>query len=169
MVISLLSNNEPARQQVALRLQARFGSLVFISSPLPFNSTAYYADEMGMNLDRRFLLFARLVPAARLAVIKRVCISIENDFSARGRRMVNIDPGVMSSENFVLATTKPNAHRLLIGNDIYGEITLLFQHGKYAPLAWTYPDYGSAQYCDLFLSWRNRYLWQLKQMEGSLT
>jgi hypothetical protein len=105
------------------------------------------------------------VKSERLAVIKHICISLENDFRVQGRRLVNIDPGIMGRENLVLATTKPNAHRLPLGRGIYGEITLLFQYGAFSPLPWTYPDYASQPCRELLAAWRRRYLWTLTQKD----
>jgi hypothetical protein len=158
LVAGLLSNREQARAEVMYRLTARFGEPFFISAPLPFTYSDYYTAEMGPGLDRRFMVFGKTVKAEDLALIKLRSNSLENDFRERGRRLVNIDPGLLGPGNFILATTKANAHRLPLGQGIYGELTLWLQHGAFQPLPWTYPDYASPLYRQLFLSWRNRYL-----------
>jgi hypothetical protein len=161
LLISLLDNNPWARAQALRRLSARFGPLAMLSQSLPFTDSKYYEAEMGSNLSRRLLLFQPLIAEERLPLVKRLCISLERDLSQGGRRLVNIDPGALSRENLVLATTKPRAHRLCLGHGIYGDLTLLFQQGDFVPLPWTYPDYGSRFYRDLLVAWRNRYLWLL--------
>ncbi|MDR1396977.1 MAG: DUF4416 family protein [Desulfarculales bacterium] len=163
LVISLLSNNEPARRQAVSRLAARFGPVAMLSGLLPFTGTEYYAPEMGTDLKRRLLMFSHLVKDERLAVIKHICISLENDLRAWGKRLVNIDPGLMGQENLLLATTKPKAHRLPLGRGIYGEVTLLFQYGGFLPLPWTYPDYAGPPCRELLAAWRRRYLWTLSK------
>lgn len=166
MVISLLAGHEAPRGQALKRLEARFGPCFYLSRPLPFTDTSYYAAEMGDKLTRRLAVFSNLQPGSRLAVIKRQCLSLERDFAAHGRRAVNIDPGLLSQGAFILASLKPAAHRLALSRGVYGELTLLFNNGVYSPLPWTYPDY--AGYCDLMLAWRNRYLWLLRQQKGEL-
>ena len=56
-------------------------------------------------------------------------------------RRANIDPGLLSIESLVLATTKYAGHRVCIAPQLYAEVTLLYQRGRYRPLEWTYPDY----------------------------
>ena len=41
----------------------------------------------------------------------------------------------------ILATTKYSGHRICIAPQLYAEVTLLYQRGRYRPLEWTYPDY----------------------------
>jgi hypothetical protein len=169
LIVSLLSNNEPARSQAVSRLLARFGTLTMLSQSLLFTDSKYYEAEMGPGLSRRLLLFQPLVDEQRLPIIKRVCISLEQELSCGGRRLVNRDPGLLSRENLVLATTKPNPHRLCLGHGIYGDLTLLFQHGGFVPLPWTYPDYASRFYRDLLSAWRRRYLWALEHIRCEIT
>jgi hypothetical protein len=57
------------------------------------------------------------------------------------RRRANIDPGLVTIESLVLASTKYSGHRICIGPGLYAETTLLFQKGQYRPLEWTYQDY----------------------------
>lgn len=161
LVISLLASDESWRGQALSRLLARYGQCFYISETLPFTATSYYAAEMGEQLNRRFMVFSALQPMERLPIIKQQCVSLERDFTEQGRRKLNIDPGFLSAGSFVLASTKPAAHRLWLGRGVYGELTLLFNNGRYNPLPWTYPDY--AAYGELMLAWRNRYLWLLRQ------
>ena len=60
------------------------------------------------------------------------------------RRTVNIDPGLLSEESLVLATTKASGHRVAIATGLWAEVTLRFERGEYRPLPWTYPDYRKA-------------------------
>jgi hypothetical protein len=66
------------------------------------------------------------------------------------KRRVNLDPGLLSLYNLVLASTKSFAHRIYLRDGIYAEVTLLYQAGKFSPLAWTYPDYQT-DVCQEFL------------------
>jgi hypothetical protein len=68
---------------------------------------------------------------------------------AAGLRPVNLDPGLLSLARFVLASTKPSAHRVPLASGIYAEIELLFERGSFRPVEWTYPDYRTREYLDI--------------------
>ena len=124
------------------------------TKPAPFYQTDYYKKEMGKDLSRVFLLFNSLVSRERLSEIKLRTNDIERLLSVDGRRTVNIDPGYVSLENVVLATTKGYSHRIYLGAGIYADLTLVYYNGAYKPLDWTYPDYGSEEIRSLFNRWR---------------
>ena len=84
-------------------------------------------------------------------------------------RTVNIDPGYIAAAKFVLATGKDYSHRIYLGEGIYGDLTLIYRSGGYAPLPWTYPDYASEPLRNLLGLLRKRYLWQLKNDRGPPT
>ena len=74
-----------------------------------------------------------------------------------GKRSVNIDPGYLLYERFVLATGKNYSHRIYVGQGIYADLTLIFQKGAYRPLPWTYPDYADAPMADFLMEVRHKY------------
>jgi hypothetical protein len=80
------------------------------------------------------------------------------------RRLLNLDPGYISLGKLVLATTKDYSHRLYLGQGIYGEVTLYYRHGAFHPWEWTYPDYASERYCQLFAAIRSLYVQQLNAL-----
>ena len=84
------------------------------------------------------------------------------------RRRVNLDPGYVSLSKMVLATTKDYSHRIYLGQGIYAEVTLHYRHGAFHPWEWTYPDYASQRYLDIFGHIRDIYVAQLrsKQTDG---
>lgn len=127
-------------------LVQEFGPLDYQSPLLQFQHTAYYSSEMGEPLQRRFVTFQQLVDRDRLAEIKLFTNQVEKQFldPQRGRR-VNIDPGLLSLENLVLATGKNFTHRIYLQQGIFAEVTLIFQKGKFVTLPWTYPDYASEE------------------------
>ena len=45
-----------------------------------------------------------------------------------GRWSQNLDPGMLSLHNLVLASTKGFAHRIYMREGIYAELALLFEH-----------------------------------------
>lgn len=121
-----------------------------------FTQTTYYAKEMGANLLRTFVLFEPLVTREILSAIKLKTNTIEESFASDGKRAVNIDPGYIALEHVILATTKGYAHRVYLAHGIHADLTLMYRHGAYRPLEWTYPDYAEAQTISLFHRWREQ-------------
>ena len=70
---------------------------------------------------------------------------------------VNIDPGYLLFERFVLATGKNYSHRIYIGEGIYADLTLIYQQGAYRPLPWTYPDYSEKAMGQFLMLVRKKY------------
>jgi hypothetical protein len=82
----------------------------------------------------------------QLVDIKPITNRVEKQFlDPQGGRRINIDPGLLSMENLVLATGKNFTHRIYLQKGIFAEVTLLFQKGKFVTLPWTYPDYASEE------------------------
>ncbi|MEN8243867.1 MAG: DUF4416 family protein [Thermodesulfobacteriota bacterium] len=166
LVISLFLQEKNLIQPVVEDLRSCFGELDLVSAWLPFDFTSYYAPEMGEPLFRRVMSFEGLIRQSTLASIKRQTNAIEKAYARAGRRRVNIDPGYLLAERFVLATGKNFTHRIYIGGGIYADLTLVFQKGAFQTLPWTYPDYAE-QRMQLFLtSVRNLYLYAMKNVSG---
>ena len=146
------------------RLSGQFGRVDFASDLLPFDYTNYYEAEMGQDLKRQFVSFEQLIPAEELASAKRFSNALEYEF-AKGDvapRLVNLDPGYISAAKLVLASTKDHAHRIYLQEGIYAEITLKFYRKTFQPWEWTYPDYRTPTYIDIFNNIRRIYMEQLK-------
>jgi len=131
-----------------------------------FNHTNYYQGEMGGDLLRYFILFESLFERGLLPSVKLRTNEVEEGLSAGGKRRVNIDPGYLSLEHVVLATTKGYAHRIYLKDGIYADLTLVYEAGTYKPLRWTYPDYGSEGSTALFGGWRDEYRRALRRGSG---
>jgi hypothetical protein len=144
-------------------LAALFGPIDFASDLMPFDHTDYYRPEFGPDLKRQIVTFERLIPPVDLPAIKCKTNDLEWALAQADRRQVNIDPGYVSLGKMVLATTKDHAHRLYLGQGIYGEVTLTYQQGGFRPWSWTYPDYARDAYCALFNQIRQRYKVQLRE------
>ncbi len=166
LIVSLFAGDEELLELAIAALNQMFGPLDFESDLLPFDHTDYYTPEFGPGLQRRIVAFERLIPPANLPTIKRQTNDLEWSLAKEGKRQVNIDPGYVSLGKMVLATTKDHAHRLYLGQGIYGEVTLTYQRGRFRPWPWTYPDYASDEYCTLFGQIRERYKEQLRQTAG---
>lgn len=159
LFVSLLSAEEGLFTKAVKALVERFGPLDALSEHLDFSSTDYYSDELGSNIKRRVLSFEGLISPEGFPEIKLFSNSLEEGFSKDGRRRINIDPGYIALEKFVLASCKNFSHRIYIGKGVYAEVTLMFREGDFRPLEWTYPDYGTLR--PLIFEMRQRYAFQL--------
>jgi len=74
----------------------------------------------------------------------------EEKFKIDGARTVNIDFGVLSLENVILATNKPFAHRVYLTNGVYLDLTYIYQDRTYNKVPWTYPDYAHPEIISFF-------------------
>lgn len=143
-------------------MEKKWGPVLVASEPFEFRHSDYYADEMGESLTKVFTAFSELIAPDDLARIKRESNEIEEIFSSGGCRAVNIDPGYIALSKLVLASTKDYAHRLYLGNHIYGEVTLRYTDGTFQPLEWTYPDYREPLALEFFNHARKLYSERLK-------
>ena len=162
LVVGMLSAHPSLLAQAAERLAALYGQPDYHSAILPFAYTDYYLGEMGPGLLRQFVAFAELVAPADLPQIKLQTNALEAELAQAGRRRVNLDPGYLCAGKLVLATTKDQQHRLYLGQGIYGEVTLRYRQGAWRPWDWTYPDYRSPEYGQIFAAIRALYLDQLR-------
>lgn len=129
---------------------------------MPFTYTAYYEKELGYNLKRIFLSFNKLIGLEKIYKIKIYTNRLEEVLSVQGRRQINIDPGYLDASKLVLLSTKDYSHRIYLRNGIYAEATLVFKNKTFGPWPWTYPDYKTDTYINIFNSIRQIYLKQRK-------
>ena len=163
LVLPMLAQQPALFNTACERLSFTYGQIDYTSTILPFDHTTYYEKEFGSRLQRQFVAFERLVDPGQLAEIKLLTNSLEQSLAVAGRRTINLDPGYLSLAKFVLATTKDQSHRIYIGQGIYAEITLCYQHGEWRTCPWTYPDYRSAAYFLVMGELRAIYMSQLKE------
>lgn len=163
LVISVFMRDKSFIEPVAGDLVDRFGTTDLLSAWFPFDYTDYYHEEMGEPLFRRVFSFTQLIEQNMLAGIKNFTNRIEEKYFQNGMRAVNIDPGYLLLERFVLATGKNYSHRIYIGGGIYADLTLIYQKGGYRKLPWTYPDYAAENMTMFLLKVRSKYAYDLKQ------
>jgi hypothetical protein len=164
LVIGLLLHHRSLLPAVVADLKARCGPIDMISPWFRFDFTDYYHDEMGAPLYRRILIFRDLLPQDQLAEIKLKTNGVEERYTQDTKRQVNIDPGYLLYERFVLATGKNFTHRIYIGKRIYADLTLIYQKGDFQTLPWTYPDYADRQMRSFLLGVRQKYASDLKTL-----
>jgi len=164
LVVGLLSNDRNLLAQAQSALAEGFGTVTAKSEEIPFNFTDYYEKEMGPNLIRQWLAFQDLVEAEQLVDFKQTTHTLEKRFlGPNAKRRVNLDPGLLSLHNLVLASTKGFAHRIYLRGGIYADLALIFQSGKFQPLAWTYPDYQTPACHDFLMRCRKELLAEAAQ------
>jgi len=134
-----------------------------------FDYTDYYRDEMGPDLKKVFLSFSGSVKPDGLVRMKLRTNELEAEWTVRGKRRINLDPGYMTSAKLVLASTKDFAHRIFLGEGIYGDVQLQFRHGRWRPSAWTFPDYRTTQAKAFFSSVRDLYNQNERRMRHALS
>jgi len=142
LVIGLFMNDKSLLEPAACDLGNAFGPIDLAGPWFCFDFTDYYRSEMGAPLFRRVLAFKKHVQQHDLAEIKLLTNDIERKYLNNGRRRINIDPGCLVLERFVLATAKNFTHRISIGRGIYADLTLIYTRGRFRTLPWTYPDYA---------------------------
>jgi hypothetical protein len=165
LVVGFFVKDRALAAGIAKDLQDRLGPVDMISAWLNFDFTNYYEKEMGAPLIRRLVVFKSLIEQDQLAAIKRMTNTVEQKYQRQGQRRVNIDPGYLLPERFVLATGKNFTHRICIGQGIYADLTLIYQKGAFRTLPWTYPDYADKHLIGFLTLVRNKYMLDLKQME----
>jgi hypothetical protein len=168
LVVSILSPEPAIAVEVQDRLVGLFGPVADVEGPLPFPFTSYYDAEMGSGIERWMVSFGRLVDRGELAGIKCLTNDVERTYTVGGNRRCNLDPGLLTLGNFVLATGKNNSHRIYLSEGIFADLTLVYKRGSYRPLEWTYPDYADERLIAVLNTMRQSYKCQLKD-QGLLT
>lgn len=162
LFVGLLAADGSILEQAAGRLESAFGQVDMLSDVFAWQTTDYYAAEMGEPLVRRFVTFEKLVGPDSLSRLKLETNALEDAFvRPRGpgsARRLNLDPGYMDAGKLVLASTKAQAHRIYLADGIYAEVTLLYHHGAYHPFVYTYADYRWPQTRAFLRRARRRYL-----------
>ncbi|MDP2044536.1 MAG: DUF4416 family protein [Candidatus Omnitrophota bacterium] len=157
LIFGFIYFDEAVFVKAKTRLKRKFGKVDFESAAIDFNYTDYYALEMGAGLKRRFISFRKLIPMVELYRIKLYANRLESRFLNGLSRKINIDPGYVDLAKLVLASTKDYAHRIYLHKGIFAEITLSYRGDSFSPNDWTYPDFRSTEYINIFNQIRKLY------------
>jgi hypothetical protein len=147
---------------VLRRLRRRFGAPELSYGPVPFTYTNYYNREMGSGLLKRYLAFGRTIAPDAVAGVKVFTNRLEREFARNGKRTVNIDPGYLTNDKLVLASTKNFFHRIYLGKGIHAEVTLHFRKGRYRYFSWTYPDFREPAVQEFLMKVRAKFVKRLR-------
>ena len=156
LFIGMLSPDPALFHDCAKILCREYGPIDFQTDVLPWDKTDYYQDEMGEGIVRKFIFFERLMYPGDLPKAKLFTDRLEHDYAVsdkhRMRRRINIDPGYITEAKVVLATTKDFSHRMYVGSGIFAEVTLRYslRDRCFMPYDYTYPDYRTDQYRQVF-------------------
>jgi hypothetical protein len=166
LIVGLIFSQVSLATRTKTVLNKQFGRTDFESPVLDFTYTDYYDKEFGKGLKRQFISFQRLINPQDIAGIKQLTNRLERQLAQRVnktdiRRQVNIDPGYLELPKLVLATTKDFSHRIYLKNGIFAEVTLVYRKNSFEPLEWTYPDYRTSQYIEIFNHIRQIYTIQV--------
>lgn len=143
-------------------LVKRFGEVDIESNAQPFNFTYYYEKEFGKNLIQKLFSFSALIRQDGLAEIKIITNSLENNMSCH-KQKINLDPGYITLNKYILASTKDGPSRIYLNQGIYAEITLRFINKSFVPCEFTYLNYKTNEYINYLNSVRQKYKLQLRE------
>ncbi|HUH65975.1 MAG TPA: DUF4416 family protein, partial [Syntrophales bacterium] len=93
LLVSNIYKDGDLLKDILQALSANYGDIDFATSRAAFHYTAYYEEEMGSPLDRRFVFFRDLISPESLPDVKLCTNAIEEQTSILGKRKANIDPG----------------------------------------------------------------------------
>ncbi|MHC5061055.1 MAG: DUF4416 family protein [Planctomycetota bacterium] len=163
LIIAVMAADEKCLIAALDAIVAEFGATDFESKVWPFDQTDYYKDQAGPHIVKQFVTIDKLIDPGELARIKHTTNQIEQRLAERLNaegfvwpRPINLDPGIIEPSKLVLASTKNFSHRIYIGEQMYAEVTLVFNKGKWESFPYTFPDYKQDRYHGFFNKVRTR-------------
>ncbi len=165
LIVAVLYAEATRLQLAQQELAKAFGEIDCTSSHFSFEATNYYFNEMGAPIFRLFYSFDRLISPEDLAAIKLRTNDIEQALAVDGKRCVNLDPGYLDTDKFVLASAKYHGYKIYLRNGIWADMTLHYEKGRFTAMPWSFPDFKSGAYEKEFLRMREIYKKQLKPLE----
>lgn len=127
-------------------LESLLGAIDYRGTAHKFDVSDYYEDEMGPGLVRLLVSFEPLESPTKLVRVKLNTTVIEERFAADADRSANIDPGYMDYHKIVLASFKQGPQKIYLDEGVYADPIMLFQHGEFVSLPWTFPDFKAGYY-----------------------
>jgi hypothetical protein len=167
LIVGVLYSDTERVERALSILCNKYGSIDYRSPVFSFSQTDYYVSEMGSPINRIFVSHERLIHPGEIARIKIETNGIEIKLAEKPpeglqpsgslRRKVNLDPGYMDYDKFVLASAKYNGQKVYLDSGIWADLTLHYEKGKYYPYPWSFPDFKRGIYGDVFLEIRRLY------------
>lgn len=166
LFFSIFSGNVELIEEVVKLLENMFGLIDVSTKYIPFEQTDYYEEEFGKGLQRKIIFFENLISPEQIVEIKHNAMSLEEKYTLNGKRKINIDPGYLSLSRVVLSTGKDYTHRIYLSKGIYADLTYIYRKGEgYINLPWTYPDYATKEFRNVFMQAREILRTQLRAIK----
>lgn len=157
--------SESLKLDLAIKMiNHRFGPVDYQSQAFPFDKTDYYIPEMGHPIRRMFMGMEKLISPQDIAQIKILSNEIEDELADSGKRKVNLDPGYIDYDKVVLASAKYNGDKVYLSEGIWADLTLRYKNGSFEHYPWSFPDFKTGLYDDVFREIRNRYKQQMRSV-----
>jgi hypothetical protein len=141
LLIALMYTNKEVYDRCIGELKKVFGETDKESDEYSFNFTAYYEEEMGKNLKKRFVSFKKTISNEELAGIRIKTGKIEDNFRVDNKRIINIDPGYISKEGVFMASIKQKPFKTELENKVFLHKVLGFEENKIIEFKHTFADY----------------------------
>jgi len=170
LVFSILFTSNESCELVIKELVTLYGEIESQTDQYNFKYTDYYTKEMGQPINRKLIAFKKLVERDSLVSNKLNAVQLESKttqlYSDGKNRVVNLDPGHLSAEKFVLASGKNFTHRIYLNSGVFADLTLIYtkKGNDYSALPWTYPDYIESPVKEFLFQSRQTYLNQVKHL-----
>ena len=186
LVVGILYSDGGLMENALALLTGKYGALDYRSPAFPFSQTDYYVPEMGSPIFRVFVSHERLIHPRELPSVKIETNEIEEALAEktpepamklRGgsrpsgglKRKVNLDPGILDYDKFVLASAKYNGQKVYLDRGIWADLTLHYEKGKFDPYPWSFPDFKSRIYDGAFLEIRRLFKERRKGGDPSIS
>lgn len=155
LVMGIMYADEQLFARVIYSLIQKFGPIQLNGPTVLFNFTEYYAEEMGQDLKKTYISFAQTIKREQLSEIKVFTNKIEETFSKENKRRINIDPGYVTEQQFVLASAKEHPHRIYLSNGIYAQLILVYTKQGWTAVEKTFADYQQKEVQEFLVTVRN--------------
>lgn len=154
MIVSVIYSHIDGVADALIQLERHFGRVRCETIDIPCTSTDRYSEEMGSSLHRRFFSFEKRADRDRLPEIKLCCHKIEKELGDRVNdftfRTVNLDPGIMTADNLVMASHREYNHRIYLTRGVFAELALVWARGQFVRLPWTPADFYHDEAVEFF-------------------
>ncbi len=170
LFVAIMYNCEKDKQRIITILKQKYGELLG-EGPIynVTDFTNYYRKEFGADLKKQMFVFKEHCSLEILHEIKIFTndLEIDRENKEQGKRIINIDPGYLEPSKLVLFSTKDFSHRIYLGKGIFGEITMLYMHGEFKILGWTYADYSAPASIKFLKQMRNQIVNEMRHRKIS--
>ena len=161
LIASFIYSHIDALAESLKKIERQFGPVEFETLDFDCSDKLRYSEEMGTSLQRRFFSFEKLVDRDSLVALKKITSKIEPEFADQVGdhlfRTVNIDLGILSPDNLVIASCRPANHRVYFCDGVYADLQLVWSRGQYVRLPWTNEDFCHDETIDLLTRVRSTF------------